>query len=471
MALLRKIPERERGEAGKRRMKILVAGAGKLGLTVTTRLLLEGHDLTIIDSSQAALDATENLDVIGRVGNCVTNDTLYAAGVQDADLLIAVTGSDEVNLLSCVTAHAINRDLRTIARVRNPAYAEQIASMKDLFGVEFIVNPEQKAASEIGRLLQYPAFLKRDCFAKGRTEIVELKVEAGSPLRDLSLRDLSGVAGCKVLICAVQRGEKTVIPSGDFVLREGDSIFVTASSDNLNALLKNLGILTHPAKRVMLAGGSNISIYLARELERKGVSVTLIERNKELCEKLANMLDSASVINGDVSSRELLESEGLASCDAMVALTGLDELNMVLSLYARSFGVPKIITKLGRVEDQKVIDSLPLGSVISPRKISCDDIVRVVRALQNSKGAAVGIHFIADGAAEAGEFLLDESCDHCGEPLKALRLKRNVLIASITRGTRTEIPGGDSSFREGDTVVVVSCGGGIRQFNDIFERE
>lgn len=450
-------------------MKILIAGGGKLGITLAKQLLSEGHDLTLIDSDPEVLQASsESIDIMAVQGNCVSMAILRTAEVEDADLLIAVAGSDEVNLLCCVTAHGMNPKLHTIARIRNPEYTEQVIHMRSAFGLSLIVNPERQAALEIGRLLKYPAFLKRDSFAKGRTEIVELRVEKGSPLCDLRLSGLDAVAKCKVLVCAVLRGGSTVIPGGDFTLREDDRIFVTASSDNLSILLKSLGIVTHKVKRVLLAGGSRISFYLAQSLERRGVTVSLIERNLELCRELSALLPDTCIVHGDVSSRELLESEGLGSCDAMVALTGLDELNMVLSLYARSFGVPKIITKLGRVEDPKVIDSLPLGSVISPRKLSCSDIVRYVRAMQNQEGAATSIHFIADGQAEAVEFQLDDSCAHCEEPLKKLKLKPNLLIVSITRGVKTEIPGGDSFFRRGDTVVVVSCGGVIRQFNDIF---
>lgn len=451
-------------------MKILIAGAGKFGMTLARQLTAEGHDLTVIDNDPAVLEnGLESLDIMAVEGNCISMETLRAAEIAKADLLIAVATTDEVNLLCCVTAHGMNPALHTIARVRNPEYIEQAISMRDAFGLSLMVNPEKQAAVEIERLLKYPGFLKRDTFAKGRAEIVELRVDARSPLCDAPLTKLNSIVGCKVLVCAVLRDGSALIPRGDFVLADGDRVFVTAPTDNLSILLKSLGIVTHKVRRVMIAGGSRISFYLAKELLRSGMTVHLVERNPDICLEFAEAYPDAVVVQGDVSNQDVLESEGLGECDALVSLTGLDELNMVLSIYGQSFGVPQVITKLGRADNPKVLDSLELGSVICPRKLSCTGIVRYVRAMQNQEGAAVTVHSIADGQAEAVEFRLDEKSPHCGEPLKNLRLRKDLLIAAITHGAQTEIPGGDSRFEKGDSVVIVSGGGTvIRQFSDIF---
>lgn len=451
-------------------MKILIAGSGKLGETLARQLCAEEHDVTLVDSDRSVLESGLNrYDVMGVMGNCASMEVLRQAGVESANLLIAVTGSDEVNLLTCTTAHYINPKLHTIARIRNPDYAEQAYSMRDAFALSMIVNPERQAATEIERLLRYPGFLKRDTFAKGRMEIVELKLEADSRLCNVTLSSLNALVRCRVLVCAVLRGGNAIAPDGNFVLHAGDRVFVTASTEVLSELLKNLGIVTHRAQRVMLIGGGKISYYLAQALEESRLDVQLVEKDPDICEQMAKALPHTTVIQGDAADRSVLEGEGLASCDALVTLTGLDELNMVISLYGSGFGVKQIITKVGRMEDGRVLDSLPLGSVICPRKLSCSTIVRYVRAMQKQAGAAITVHTIADGQVEAIEFPVDEHTLHCGEPLKKLKLRENILLVGINRGDHTEIPNGDSSFEQGDSVVVVSSGATVlMQLNDIF---
>ena len=451
-------------------MKILIAGSGKLGETLARQLCAEEHDVTLVDSDRSVLESGLNrYDVMGVMGNCASMEVLRQAGVESANLLIAVTGSDEVNLLTCTTAHYINPKLHTIARIRNPDYAEQAYSMRDAFALSMIVNPERQAATEIERLLRYPGLLKRDTFAKGRMEIVELKLEADSRLCNVTLSSLNTLVRCRVLVCAVLRGGNAIAPDGNFVLHAGDRVFVTASTEVLSELLKNLGIVTHRAERVMLIGGGKISYYLAQALEESRLDVQLVEKDPDICEQMAKALPRTTVIQGDAADRSVLEGEGLASCDALVTLTGLDELNMVISLYGSGFGVKQIITKVGRMEDGRVLDSLPLGSVICPRKLSCSTIVRYVRAMPKQAGAAMTVHTLADGQVEAIEFPVDEHTLHCGEPLKKLKLRENILLVGINRGDHTEIPNGDSSFEQGDSVVVVSSGATVlMQLNDIF---
>lgn len=332
-------------------MNIIIAGSGKVGHTLARQLAAEGHDLTIIDSSSRVLEtAVERYDAIAIAGNCASKEVLLQANVKDADLLIAVTNADEVNLLSCMTAHGLNPNLHTIARIRNPEYSEQIMTMKDIFPLSMTVNPEKQAAKEIERLLKYPGFLRRDQFAKGRAEIVELRLGSQSKLCNVSLSEMSSVVKCKVLVCAVLRAGTAVAPSGNFVLREGDRIFVTAPTADLTMLLKNLGIITKKIRDVMLCGGGRVSYYLADLLEKDKIRVQLLEKNPSRCVELAQLLPNTSVIHADCSSQNVLESQGIRSCDALVTLTGTDETNMVVSLYGGSCGVGTIITKLSRAK-------------------------------------------------------------------------------------------------------------------------
>ena len=450
-------------------MNIIIAGGGKVGVTLARQLSAEGHDLTLIDKNKAVLEeVVDQYDVMAVQGNCASMAVLRQAGAKDADLLIAATNADEVNLLCCMTAHGLNANLHTIARIRNPEYAEQIYKMRDSFGLSLTVNPEKQAAREIERLLKYPGFLKRDSFANGRAEIVELRVDEKSKLCNISLSEMYGIVKCRVLVCTVLRSGSAVAPRGNFVLREGDRIFVTAPTTNLTILLKNLGILTRKVRRCLLCGGDRISYYLAQLLEKDGIDVQIIEQDEHRCRELATMLPKTGVVLGECS-RAQLENEGVSDCDAVVTLTGVDEINMITSLYAASRGVPQVITKLGHFENSQLADSISLGSMICPKELCSNTIVRYVRAMQNQDGAAVSVHSIADGQAEAVEFLIDESTRHCGQPLKEMKLKPNVLIVSITRGADTRIPNGDSVFQAGDTVVVVTSGGSVlRQFNDIF---
>ena len=451
-------------------MNIIIAGDGRVGSTLARQLSAEGYDLTLIDSNNSVLQTSmERYDVIAVHGNCASMATLRQAGVMDADLLIAATSADEVNLLCCTTAHALNPKLHTIARIRNPEYIDQIYEMRDTFGLSMAINPEKQAATEIERLLKYPGFLRRDIFAKGRTEIVELRVDETSKLCNIPLMEMAGIVKCRVLVCAVLRDGTAMVPRGNFVLQAGDRIFVTAPTENLTVLLKNLGIITRRVRKVMLCGGGRVCYYLASQLKKAGIQVRLIEADYNRCQELNDLLPDAQIVHGDCSDLEVLESEGLTDFDALVALTGRDELNMILSLYAAGQGVPQVITKLAEVGSRGVIDSLSLGSVICPKELCCNNIVRYVRAMQNQTGAAVSVHAIADGQVEAMEFLVDENTNHCGVPLKQLKPRPNVLIASITHGSRTEIPNGDSMFHQGDTLVVVTSGRGvIHQINDIF---
>lgn len=450
-------------------MNIIIAGTGKVGLTLAGQLAAEGHDITLIDEDQLILEeAVEQFESMAVCGNCASKEILLRAGVESADLVIAATGADEVNLLCCMTAHGLNADIHTIARIRSPEYEEQIVTMPEVFPLSMTVNPEKQAATEIERLLQYPGFFRRDTFAKGLVEIVELRIDKESKLRDVALREMSATVKCKVLVCAVIREGEAVSPRGDFTLKAGDRVFVTAPTEVLATLLKNLGIITRRVRRVLICGGGRLSFYLAKMLEKDGITVRVIERDREQCVELASQLPKTAVVCGDASSQSLLDNQGIDQVDAMVSLTGMDETNMIISLYGNVKQVPQVITKLSRGE-RSIAHQLPLGSIICPKELCGNIIVRYVRAMQNQTGAAVSVHTIADGQAEAVEFNVEADSRNCGIPLKELKLRPNVLLASITRGTETQIPGGDSTFQVGDTVVVVTSGRGVlKTFNDIF---
>ena len=451
-------------------MNIIIAGDGKVGATLVRQLSVEGHDLTLIDLNQSVLEtAVEQYDVMAVHGNCASMQVLLSAGVKEADLLIAVTGADEVNLLCCMTAHGLNPALHTIARIRNPEYTEQSHSMRDLFALSMTVNEERQAAKEMERLLKFPGFLRRDTFAKGRAEIVELRIDEKSKLKDVSLVEMYRIVKCKVLVCAVLRSGTAMTPGGNFVLKEGDRIFVTAPTSELALLLKNLGILSRRVRSCLIGGGGRISYYLAQLLQRDGIDVRIIEKNPQRCRELAALLPKADIIHGDFSNRTELEDGGLLSCDAFLAMSGLDEMNMITSLYATSRQVPQVITKLGHPGNSILAGDLSIGSVICPRELCSNDIVRYVRAMENQTGAAISVHAIAEGQAEAVEFAVDEHTKNCGIPLKDLKLKPNVLLATISHGTAVEIPNGSSMMQPGDTVMVVTTRrGALQNLNDIF---
>ncbi len=450
-------------------MDIIIAGSGRVGMTLARQLAAEGHDLTIIDENFDLLESNmERFDVIAIHGNCASLEVLEQARIHEAELLIAVTGADEVNLLCCTTAHGLNPNLHTIARIRNPEYTEQIFRLRHIFGLSMAINPEKQAAAEMLRLLKYPGFLQRDVFAKGRTEIVELKIDEGSKLCGATLIEMGGIVKCRVLVCAVLRGESAIVPDGHFKLQAGDRVFVTAPTENLATLLKNLGIITRRVKNCLLCGGGTVAYYLADMLGDSGIKARIIESDMDRCTQLCELLPRADISHGDSGDLELLESENIDVYDAMVTLTGHDELNMITALYAAGKHVPQVITKVAD-KSNSIINALGLGSVICPKELCCNDIIRYVRAMQNQAGAALSVHAIADGQVEAMEFLVDENTKNCGIPLKKLKTKDGVLIASIGHGSKTEIPNGESMFHQGDSLVIVASGrGSIRQINDIF---
>ncbi len=452
-------------------MKIVIAGAGKVGNALTAQLSEEGHDLTLIDTKGNVLENTmDKFDVITVTGNCASASVLQEASIEDADLLIAATNADEVNLLSCITAHAMNKDVHAIARIRNPEYVDQAYAMRDDFALSLVLNPEKQAAAEIANLVKYPGFLKRDTFAKARVNIVEIQASEGSKIIGQPLSKIPGLLHCQILICAVERGDQVYIPSGDFVLEEGDRIYVTATSSNLHKLLFSLGILKREIKRVLILGGGRISLYLGQEFERTGIDTTIVEIDEEKCEQLTEALPLTTIIHGDASSAQFLDAENMSLYDAVISATGMDELNLVISMSANVSGVPLCITKLGRGENMKMMENLSIGPMVCPKDLCTMHIVRYVRAMQEEGGAAITIHQIANGKAEVMEFVVDENTKHQNEAFKTLHMKKNTLIVCVGHGNQTTIANGYCSYNLGDTVIVVTSDrNAVRNLNDLFE--
>ena len=452
-------------------MKIIIAGAGKVGATLTRSLSADGHDITLIDNKKEALAAAcELYDVMGTEGSCATLETLTEAGAAEADLLIAVTNADEINLLCCVTARRINPKIHTIVRIRNAEYTAQILEMRDIFGISLIVNPEHSAAVEIERLLRYPGFLARESFAKGKVELVEFRLDEKSPLAGLQLNRISSVLKARVLICAVMRGSTITLPRGDFELKADDRIYMTAPAHELGGILRELGVITRKVKRVILGGGSLISLNLAQMLEKDGIKVQIIDRNRARCEEMAKLLPHASICCGDITDTSTMEREGLSTADAFVALTGLDELNIVMS-YASSQKVPIVITKQGHMDElQDIIGELSLGSVISPKQLCSDIVVRYVRSMRDNSGdTAVTVQTVAGGQVQACEFIIGPGAPHKNTPLAELKIRPGVLISAILHENQVTIANGSSVYQEGDSVIVISShANNIQRFSDIF---
>ena len=452
-------------------MQIVIVGDGKVGLTLTQMLTAEDHDVTVVDSNPKVLERMqEECDAMAVHGHGASRAVLAEAGAGDADVLIAATSSDEVNLLSCLVAKKLGCG-STIARVRSPAYTEDINLLREELGLTFAINPEEACAHEAFRLLQFPSLLGREQFSQGRVEIVRFKIKEGSPLADVPLHNLYAAARVHVLVCAVSRDGEVTIPNGSFVLRCGDDIYVTAANVDLASLIKNLGLDNRRITQVTIVGGSLLGLYLTQLLLKSGVGVKLIERDPTRCDFLSERLPDADVVEGDGTDRDVLLSEGIDRCDALVTLTGIDEENIVLSLYAKQMGVQVAITKSNRTQYADLMRTMGVDTVISPKMNCAEEIVRYVRAMDNSIGGQMQtLHQIAGGKAEAMEFYADDTTRGLGVPLATLALKKGLLIACITRRGETIIPGGNTVIQSGDLVVVVAAAGhNVFDLSDILE--
>ncbi len=449
-------------------MKIIIVGCGKVGKTLAEELNKEDNEVTVIDRRYADVEELSNkFDVMGVVGNGASYKTQMEAGIEKADILIAVTGSDELNLLCCLIAKRAG-NCQTIARVRNPEYSEEIGFVKGALGLAMTINPEFAAAQEIARVLRFPSAIKIDTFAKGRVEMLKFRVPGESRLNGMLVMNIAPKLGADVLVCAVERDGEIFIPKGDFRLQEKDVVSIIAGPKKASDFFRKIGIETHQVKDTMIVGGGDTGYYLAKLLQPMGIGIKLIEQNEERCNLLSELLPKAQIIHADGSEQIVLIEEGVGQAEAFVALTNIDEENVMLSLFARSQTSGKIATKINRMDFDRVIKELDLDTTVYPKKITAQYILQFVRAMKNSIGCNVETMYrILDDKAEALEFVVKKSSELPGIPLEKLKIKENTLVACIIRGRQIIIPRGKDEMRVGDSVVVVTTTLGLKDIRDV----
>lgn len=451
-------------------MKIIIIGLGTIGRTILMNLSGEDHTVTIIDEDKTKIESLiEKYDVLGVVGNGASMDIQNEAGAADADMVIALTRSDELNILACLVAKKIGAK-NTIARVRNPDYRKQIAQMKDDLGISIVVNPEQETANEIFNIINLPSVAQIEHFAGGKVSLVEVVAEKGCSLIGETLITLGKKLTTKVLICAVQRGDAVYIPSGNFEIREGDKIHFTSNAKMLGDFLAEVNLVKSPLKNIMIVGGGRIGFYLADSLAHKKYSVKVIENNLSQAEFLAEILPRVTVIHGNGTQHDLLMEEGIEAMDAFVALTDIDEENMIVSMFANKKNVRKTITQIKNDDLYCMLDELGINNNVSPKRIVASRIISYIRALENTVGSNVlTLYRLVNNQVEALEFSARKQESFYNKPLKELRLKRNCLVACIIRQNEVIIPNGDSEIHLGDNVIVVTTHKNFDDLNDVFE--
>lgn len=453
-------------------MRIVIIGDGKVGFKLAKQLSEENYDIVLVDNNEKKLKAAiDRLDISCVAGDGADAEVQKEAGVTQADLVIACAGTDEVNMLACLIARRLGAR-HTIARVRNPIYYNQIDLLKEDLHLSMVVNPELIMSQEINRLLIFPNASKIETFVKGRVELIELPLLSDSPLIGMSLKEIYIKYQIKLLVCAIERGEKVVIPDGDFVMEEGDHLHITATHEQLETFFKLMKQKKQRIKKVLICGGGKVSYYLALQLLSLGMQVKIIEANEEKCEQLCELLPKATIIHGDATDHDLLLEEGIEEADAFIALTGMDEENIIISLLARKFNVSKIVVKVN--EDRRVrmlATDFGLDCVISAKTVTADAIISYVRARHNSQGSAnvETMYRLIDGKVEALEFSVKSDTAYTNIPLKELSLKQGNLIACIARKRKIIIPNGDDCILKGDNVVVVTMEKGMQDIQDIFE--
>lgn len=452
-------------------MNIVIVGDGKVGATLVEHLSGEGHNVVVIDRDQKIVEQMVNsFDVMGICGNGANCEVQLEAGVDSADLFIAATSSDELNILSCLMAKKAGAG-HTIARVRNPDYLNQLPFFKDALGLSMIVNPEFDAANEIAKVLRFPNAINIETFYRGLVDLVELKIEQGNPLCNMQLTEIFNKFDVKILVCAVQRKNEVIIPRGDFILQTGDKIHVTAPRGVLVSFFKQLKIYKHRTKNIMIIGGGKMGYYLARQLcETGGYNIKIIENDLERCEKLCELLPQSDIIQGDGTDRRILLEQGLEGQDAFVALTTIDEENIISSMYASSLGVSKTVAKVNRVS-YEVLESIGMDSAISSKAIAANRIIAYARALENSgeESSVQTLYKLVGGQVEALEFKIEADFSEIDIPLRDLKLKRDTLIACIIRNHKVIYPGGNDCIELGDRVVIVTKSNHVSSINEIFE--
>lgn len=449
-------------------MKIVIIGDGKVGYKLAKQLSSEKYDIILIDNNEEKLrKSIERMDVFCVAGEGGSVEVQQRADVPHADLVIACTSTDECNMLSCLIARRLGAR-HTIARVRNPIYYKQIDFLKKDLHLSMVVNPELIVAGDITRLLLFPDASKVETFVKGRVELVEFPIHCGK-LEGLSLSELYARFQVQVLVCAVESGETILIPDGDYILKAGDKLHIAASHQNMEQFFKKIALRKEKIKNAMICGGGRVAYYLASQLCNLGMNVKIIERNRERCEELCELLPKATIINGDATEHDLLIEEGIEKTDAFIALTGMDEENIIMSLFASKQSVSKVIVKINEDRRAMMIDELGLDSIVSAKTATADAILGYVRARRNSQCSAnvETMYQLLDGRVEALEFIIKSENAYTGVPLKDLNLKVNNIIACIARGRKIIIPNGDDSIQVGDSVVIIAMTKQIRDLDDI----
>ncbi len=450
-------------------MNVIIVGLGKLGITMTKQLVNEGHSVTVVDTNNDKLtNAVDVYDVMGVCGNGATVETLEEAGASKAKLIIAATASDEMNILCCLIANRMGTE-NTIARVRNPDYAAQMQFLRNELGISMIVNPEYETANEISRIIRFPSAANLDSFARGKIEIARIRIHSDNMLCDMPLYEIRKKCKAKVIVCAVQRDDEVFIPSGNFVLRCDDTISITGTRSELSHFMKQTGVYKQKVKNVMIIGGGRIAYYLSKLLSDTGRNIKLIEQNLDRCYQLSDMLPDITVIHGDGTDQDLLDEQGLEYQDALVSLTGIDEENIIVSMYAESKGINKVITKVNR-HSYSILSDIGLETVVSPQIVAGNLVTRYVRALHNSAGNSQiqTLYKLVNGKVEAVEFIVPENAGYENIPFKDLNFLPNLIIGCIIRNGKIIFPGGDDVMKANDSIIVVTAGRILEDIHDIF---
>lgn len=450
-------------------LKIIIVGCGKVGTTLVESLSREDHDITIIDvDSEVVQRVAGTYDVMGITGNGASYSIQIEAGIEQADIIIAVTESDELNLLCCTIAKKVG-DCAAIARVRNPDYSEELSYLREQLGISLIINPELETAREIARLLRLPTALEINSFAKEHAELVKFRIPQGNILNNYKISSM-GDFNCDLLVCGVERDGKLYIPDGSFELKEMDAVSFLATPLNTQSFFRQIGVDTHQVRNCMIIGGGKTSYYLGKQLTDMNIDVKILEMNPKRCEELSVLLPKALIIYGDGADEDLLREEGIEDIESFVPLTGLDEENILLTLFARRCSDTKVITKINRSTFNDVIDNLDLGSVIYPRYMTSESILTYVRAMQNSIGSNIEtLYYIFDNRAEALEFKVEKDSPVIGRPIMELALKDELLIACLNRNGDIIIPRGNDMIQAGDRVIIVTTHTGFRDVRDILK--
>ena len=450
-------------------LKIIIVGCGKVGHTLVEQLVREGHDITVVDTNPRVLqDTTDAFDVMSFQGNGGSLQTLMEAGLAKADMVIAVTGSDELNLLCCTLSKKAGIHIASIARVRNPDYSKEMSYLRKQLGLAMIVNPELEAAKRIVRLISRPQALTISTFAKGHAEMVRFKIPDGNILCGKRVMDLEQIFGFGYLVCAIEQNDEVRIPRGTYVLEAGDDITILTAAMDVHKVFSSIGMQMATMHNCMVVGGGRTSYYLGRLLLAQRMNVKIIEKDMARCEELNELLPGALIINGDGSDEKVLRQEGIDTAEAFVALTGIDEENILMTLYAQQIPGVKTITKINRISFNDVINGLKLGSVIYPKYIIAEEIVAYVRARVNSIGSNVEtMYHLFNNRVEAIEFHIDKGAPVIGIPLMKLNMKDSLLIACINRAGKIFFPRGQDMIEAEDSVIIVTTHTGLRDISDI----